>query len=188
MPNFGFFSAKEDIPLIADYLLRTGCRLFPSRSAVNENLVEITTTLEVCQLSTPAYGGSVFLMVYIPGSGGQVRISRIDIKSREYQPGDYYYLAEGWGMPLLVLNIEDHKKQTLSASNLGCNSESRASFYDSTYTHLGKASEWEWPVIEKYQSALKYHFSKKLAVEKIGPRLLLPGASTVHQSGYKLLG
>lgn len=187
MPNFGFFASDSDIPLVTEYLLASGGKIFDTKSEINELPVEFLSTAEILEHHKNSIYHCLSIAVWYPPGKGKVLFTRIDLSNNlKYKIGDFYHCTEGWALIFIHFGGTDQKSRILSASNLSVNSEKRALGWEQTITRLGAVSDWDWRAIEKYSRAFSYHIAKKLAVEKIGAKPVLPGAFELRKDGYEL--
>lgn len=187
MPNCSFFASDLDIPLVTDYLLASGCKIYDTKSEINELLVEFHSTAEILEHHQNSMYHNLSIAIWYPPGRGKVLFTRIDLsQNSQYKIGDFYHCTEGWALIFLSFGGTDLNRKTLSASNFGVNSEKRALNWEQTITKFGAVSDWDWRAIEKYSRAFSYHVAQKLAVEKIGANPVLPGAAQLRKDGYKL--
>lgn len=187
MPNFGFFASESDVPLVTDYLLASGCKIYGTKSEINGLPEEFHSTEEILEHHRNSIYQCLSIAAWYPPGKGKVLFTRTDLsKNHQYKIGDFYHCTEGWALIFVHFGGTDLKRKILSASNFGVNSEKRAIGWEQTISRFGAVSSWDWREIEKYSRAFSYHISKKLAVEKIEAKPVLLGASKLRNDGYKL--
>lgn len=175
MPNCDFYAAGEDFRRILDFVFdQRGWTLVELASLPDEPLRRFGSSDEVLsaydldksdalmQLHAPEMGGSVVErpIVFRPGAMGTA-VGRTN--------------AEGWG--LIQLFLRATRDGVIGLSHTNHNSQTRArAWAPVAYPHLGAVDGWNWQEVERVSRRLN-HQVRRLAVDRSGSRVILPGAA-----------
>lgn len=182
MPNCDFYAAGDDVGLIVEFVLReTSCRIFESYSVVGRRLREFTSFDEFAALQK-APNERVHLLSLWPMSANEnPRIRRFGV-SLKGQPRSWRETPEGWG--LIQLQFFGVRGRSLSPSHTNHNTAARAAKWYPTYPELGKPSAWDFAAVMRESSRLN-RFIRSLAVDRLGSRVVLPGAAALFEVGVE---
>jgi hypothetical protein len=187
MPNCDFYAANLDHRAILEWLLANReCDIYElnSRPGVETVRFEKWDDFEATyQFSYwEAIPCSMLLQLYVHSAKGAVSHRRIELK---HAPPDkaFRHATEGWG--LIQLYLEAPRKGILRASHTNHNSATRANNWRDTINDMGEPEDWDWPEVTSFSRRLNT-FIRKLAVDKIGSRPILPGANQQRLFGTTL--
>ncbi len=190
MPNLDFYAADEDYdPIVSFVLSEPRFRLFESYSRPDQELVEIKSREHFRAHFSPELNGkgtSILLQLFTVGGGGEPLLRRIELKPGALGNAKFRFACEGWG--LIQLCFELPKQKVLRPSHTNHNSEKRALAWVGTYEdQLGSPTRWDWKEVERASRQLNT-FIRRLSVEKVGSRLVLPTALRLRGDGLKFIG
>ena len=190
MPNLDFYAAYEDHDPILDFIFSSEkFRVFESYSRLDHGLVEFKSAehfREHFGSGGPGETTSILLQLFTKAGCGEPLIRRIKLKPGALGNAKFRFTCEGWG--LIQLHIETPRQNLLRPSHTNHNSEKRALAWAPTYRdELGEPSEWDWAEIERASRKLD-SFIRRLSVEKVGSRPVLPVARKVRDAGVKFIG
>lgn len=178
MPNCDFYAANLDHRAILEWLLANGeCDIYElnSRPGMETVLFEKPQDFEkTYQFSEwEAIPSGMHLQLYVRKAKGSVGHRRIELKHAPPEKA-FRYTTQGWG--LIQLYLEAPRKGILQASHTNHNSETRAKNWRDTISDMGEPEDWDWAEVTSFSRRLNT-FIRKLAVDKIGSRPILPGAN-----------
>ena len=172
VPNLDFYAVGADHAAVLDVVFELGVfRVFEEYSRPDEQLREFTAADQV-----PAARVEQFLALYVVGSGPEPVARRIDLRPGNVL-GDaaFRYQFEGWGLIQLDLGSFDVDSGELRRSHTNHNNEKRALKW-SQATDAVDLGQWDWTLITRASNKLN-RVIRSLAVQKIGPRPVLPRAA-----------
>lgn len=190
MPNCDFWAFGDDHRVILDYIFAAGeCRVFESYSVPDQELVEFRSLIDFqdrFRIESWDDGPSetMLLQLYPNGACGKFMINRFALDPRKCNGATFRYRCEGWG--LVQLYLEAPYRNVLRESHTNHNSDKRAAAWEATYPEFGPASDWNWQVLTSFSRHLN-RFIHKVAVDKIGSRVVLPNAKRFLASTGKLV-
>jgi hypothetical protein len=190
MPNLDFYAADEDYdPIVGFVFSDEKFRVFESYSRPDQELVEIKSREHFWEHFSPELSHkntSILLQLFAIGGGGQPLFHRIKLKPGALGDAKFRFACEGWG--LIQLYLEFPKQKMLRASHTNHNSEKRAYAWAGTrQDQLGSPAKWLWREIERASRQLNA-FIRRLSVEKVGSRPVLPTAQRLRDAGLKFIG
>jgi hypothetical protein len=190
MPNLDFYAAGEDYEPIVNFVLtEERFRVFESYSRPDQALVEIKSFehfREHFSLELNGRNTLILLQLFAAGGSGEPLFRRIELKQGAMGNAKFRFACEGWG--LIQLQFALPKQQMLRPSHTNHNSEKRAIAWAGTFQdRLGSPTKWAWKEIERASRQLNT-FIRKLSVEKVGSRPVLPNALQLRDGGTKFIG
>lgn len=190
MPNCDFYAALEDHEQLLDWLFREGsCEILESYSELEKPLTQFGSTGEVLKVFERRYAtgrqvDSVGLALYVIGSGPRPIIRRIALNPSSCDGATFRFVAEGWG--LIGLSLQSVSEIGLRCSNTNHNSRLRAEKWAQVSDLLGNPDVWDFAKVTSCSARINREIRKR-AVDKIGGRVVLPGARSLRNSGVRLL-
>lgn len=182
MPNCDFYAAGDDARPIVEFILReTSCRIFELSSAPGRRLREFTSFAELVAVRKPRQSWPPLLALWPMAANENLRIRRSTI-AMNGRPRSWREELEGWG--LIQLYFGGVRGRSLSPSHTNHNTAARAAKWRSTYPELGKPSAWDFTAVTRESSRIN-RFIRSLAVDTLGPRLVLPGARALFMVGVE---
>lgn len=176
MPNLDFYAADGDWRAVVGAVFETGLfRVFEADSQPGADLREFSAAADV-----PDCRQGRSLMLFVSGSGPEPLASRIDLESDGSDAADFRYTCEGWG--LIQLDYGGPWRGELRRSRTNHNTAKRADAWAATYPELGDPADWDWSAVTKASSRLNRAI-RRLAVDTIGPRPVLPHAAELMARG-----
>ncbi len=182
MPNCDFYAAGDDTQPIMEFILReTSCRVFELNSAPGRRLSEFTSFAELAAVRKPRQAWPPLLTLWPMSANANLRIRRSTVAMKG-QRRSWREELEGWG--LIQLYFGAVQGRSLSPSHTNHNTAARAAKWRATYPELGKPSAWDFAEVTRESSRIN-RFIRSLAVDKLGPRLVLPGAKALFMVGVE---
>jgi len=96
--------------------------------------------------------GTAFLFVAYPEMRGHPVQRTINLDTERVPGHKIRYTWEGWGLISVLLTNEVELNQP---SRIAANSEKRALKWESTYSHLGRPSSWNWKEVASHKLRLQ---------------------------------
>ena len=188
MPNTYFFAYGSDvIPIVEAAFEIEGCRVFEAYSAPESNLNEFCSAESLneflnAEAQDAAFKPSCHLAVWPSAANSKVPIETFALDPKACRGKTWRQRLTGWGVIFLLSS--GVQKGTLGCSSLGVNSEARALGWEATYhSQMGPVAAWNWRLVAKTHRRLSYVINRKLAVEKVEGRAVLPEASRLLREG-----
>jgi hypothetical protein len=186
MPNCDFYAVGDDHRAILEFLIEDGsCRIFemysPFGQRVKEfhNLTDFRARYDFRDWHLGC-NESILLQLYAHDSSAKVAFERIELDPKRCQGATFRYKTVGWG--LVQLYLEPVRRNKLHSSHTNHNSEKRARAWEETSPELGPVARWNWKSVTSFSRRLN-SFIRKLAVFKIGSRVVLPQADALRNQG-----
>lgn len=169
MPNLDFYAVDDDWPAVLDIVFGLALfRVWEAYSRPGHDLREFRTTDEIVE------AGGDYLVLLVTGAGPEPRVRRIDFAPGVSEAG-FRYTCEGWG--LIQLHYGGFfKERELRWTHTNHNTEKRALTWAPASPELGDPAAWNWKAITSASGRLNRAI-RRLAVDKIGPRPVLPAAA-----------
>src|SRR2546426_11648858 len=135
-------------------------------------MVAARHALGICAGTAP----SVLLSLWpVRASSSAVHQRRIALVPAKCQGATFRWTIEGWG--LITMQLGGSSLVGLVASHTNHNSAERARKWEQTLNRtLGSVSAWDWPEVSRVSRRLNRQI-RKLAVSKVGSRVVLPDAA-----------
>ena len=188
MSNTYFYAYGLDVvPIVEAALEIEGCRVFEAYSAPEASLTEFRSAEDLKEFLVAAAEGETFqpsshLAVWPSASNAEVSIETYALDPKACQGKTWRQRVSGWGV--VFLHSPGLQKGTLGCSTLGVNSRARALGWEGIYHgQMGPVAAWDWRLVAKAHRRLSYVVNKKLAVEKVKGRSVLPEASRLLREG-----
>ena len=190
MPNLDFYAADEDYePIVSFVFSDEKLRVFESYSRPDRGLVEIKSREHFWEHFSPEISGknaSILFQLFTVGGGGEPLFRRIELKPGPLGDAKFRFACVGWG--LIQLQFELPRQKMLRPSHTNHNSEKRAlAWAQTSEDRLGSPTKWVWKEIERASRQLNT-FIRRLSVEKVGSRPVLPTALRLREEGLKFIG
>jgi hypothetical protein len=190
MPNCDFYAALEDHASLLDWLFRDGrCEVFESYSEFEQPLAQFGSASEVLKLFERRYTNgrqvdSVGLALYVAASGPQPIIRHIALNPSSCGGATFRFTLEGWG--LIGIDLQIASDSGLRCSHTNHNSRLRAEKWVGVSDRLGSPDDWDFAKVTSYSARMNREIRKR-AVDKLGSRVVLPGAKHLFEEGVRLL-
>ena len=192
MPNCDFYAAGDDLTNVLEVVFSLDdFRVFESYSPFDQELKEFKNPKEVSERYSlgecRGTGHSVLLSLFPlrAASPTSVRQHRISLQPEKCEGATFRWTVEGWG--LIALHLGGASSAGIVGSHANHASESRARKWEPTYEdRSGSVGEWDWSEVSRASGRLNRRI-RKLAVSKIGSRVLLPEAARLIERGVKAL-
>lgn len=182
MPNCDFYAANDDVRLIVEFVLReTSCRIFELNSEPGRKLREFSAFSQLAALRKRGTVWPPLLALWPMAANENVRVRRFTVATKG-RPRSWREELEGWGLIQLYLGAV--RGRSLSPSHTNHNTAARAAKWRSTYPELGKPSAWDFAAVTRESSRLN-RFIRSIAVDRLGRRVVLPGAAALFEVGVE---
>ena len=182
MPNCDFYAAGDDVGRIVEFVLReTSCRVFELSSAPGRRLQEFTSVAALAAVRKPRQTWPPLLTLWPMSANETLRIRRTTFALKG-QRRSWREELEGWG--LIQLYFSSVQGRSLSPSHTNHNTAARAAKWYPTYPELGKPSAWDFAAVTRESSRIN-RFIRSLAVDRLGSRIVLPGAAALFEVGVE---
>ncbi|MCU0702006.1 MAG: hypothetical protein MUC96_36350 [Myxococcaceae bacterium] len=179
MPNCDFYAAGDDHARIVDFVLcETSCRVFELMSEPGRRLREFTSGAVSAR---PDESGGRLLALWPVRANPKVCIER----TRLLRPGrraSWRERLSGWG--LIQLDLSSPRGRSLAPSHTNHNTAARAARWRTTYPELEPPSAWDFDEVTRTSARIN-RFIRSLAVTRLGPRVVLPGAAALFSVGVE---
>lgn len=183
MPNCDFYAAGDDHRLIIEFVLaETSCRVFELSSEANEKLKEFRSFGELQSIQRGGGKWPPLLKLWPVSANPKVEIEKKKFAATETRPAWTREELQGWGT--IQLYLEAPMEGGLRPSHTNHNSKRRAERWEPTYPELPSAEMWDFAAVSRESGRLN-RFIRKLAVGKLGSRVVLPAAQTLFDAGTR---
>ena len=92
------------------------------------------------------------LVVHYPDMAGRLALTRHALDPEKCDGHTYRYIAEGWGLIFVYLQISPTGKLE---SFVSANSEKRALAWEPTYPEMDPPGTWDWPAVGRHVRRLQ---------------------------------
>jgi hypothetical protein len=190
MPNCDFYASFEDHEPLLDWLFSDArCKVFEAYSGLDQPLADLRSSRDVLKLFDARYTNgrpfdSVGLALYVVGSGPRPIIRRIALKSSSCGGATFRFTVEGWG--LILMTLQTVSDAALRCSDTNHNSKARAEKWAGVSDRLGSPHEWDFVKVASYSARINREIRRR-AVDKMGSRVVLPGAHRLRAEGIRFL-
>lgn len=177
MPTTYFYAADEDVRLLLELAIhgKHPCQVFETQSQVNSELLEFRSAEEALAHCDNCVGTLRMFALLPEGAGALPVLTRMELRGPSYDPGDFDYRCEGWGLIHLKIGRTHHGRR--ETSTMSYNTRARALAWSDAYARLGDADDWNWPAVTRCARWMSDHI-RRAAPSRFGSRPVLPGAST----------
>ena len=181
MPHLAFYALPVDIGQIARFALdEAGCDIFERRSRPDCTLRKFGTAEEVVAAAEDSNGG-LSLSLYAPTMRGSFTIERIAFQSDAVPGKSWAEQLSGWG--LISVECTKPMGERLGPSSMNHNTEKRARTWEATYSELPPVAVWDFAEVARISRRVNHHVRTRLAVRKVGSRVVLAAADEWERSG-----
>jgi hypothetical protein len=182
MPNCDFYAADDDHRLIIEFVLaETSCRVFELSSEANEKLREFRSFAELQSINRKGVWPPL-LNLWPVSANPKVKIGKTKFAATGTRRAWTREELQGWGT--IQLYLQSPREGGLRPSHTNHNSKRRAERWAPTYPEQPSVEGWDFAAVNR-ESGLLNRFIRKLAVDKLGSRVVLPGAQTLFEAGTK---
>jgi hypothetical protein len=192
MPNLDFYAVDQDFDEVLGFVFATSaCRVFEAYSPPDTELAEFHSVEEIrARYPLGTCRGrvhSAHLMLWPIKASTAVFVGRIDLKPGSCGGATHRYRVEGWG--LIQLALGGRGPEGIVVSHTNHNSAARATAWESSpyADRLGPVSAWDWAEVTRASRQLNNHVRRRLAVDKVGSRSVLPCAAEALAAGTRAL-
>jgi hypothetical protein len=184
MPNCDFYGVEEDFDQILDFVFaQPGWVLVELSSAPDQALRTFRSRVELTAVHEVGTAQALFNL-HASSMAAPIVERRVTFKPGAVPGALGRTDSAGWGLIQLYLGPTVDGEIRLSHSNH--NSRTRALAWESLYLDdLGPVQAWDWNEVERVSSRLN-RFIRRIAVDKVGSRVILPGAARTWASGFTL--
>jgi hypothetical protein len=167
--------------LVLDFIFeQDGWVLHELSSRGDHDVRVFRATIDVCAAFSIGRTPTHF-QLHAPEMGGRVQYRRITFDPEIVKGATFRYSTEGWGLIQVYLGML-RDDGTLTSSHTNHNSEVRAQTWSHTYRDDPSPDEWNWAGVKRVSGKL-VRFIRKLAVDKLGSRPILPAAHAARCDG-----
>jgi len=190
MPNCDWYATPTDNKPILDFIFEEKIfDVYENASEYKQPLKRFNSTQEVLAQFNNRYPNgklwhSVYLQLYVKGSGPPFKATRISLKPQKCDGATYRYAAKGVG--LIQFYIEKCEAGKLRNSHTNHNSKKRAEKWAGVAFDFNEVDRWDFDLINKVSSRLNRQIRKQ-QVAKFGPRVVFQQASELWKNGTELI-
>ena len=185
--RYDFFADEEDKLTLLSYIFNeTDLQVFDLSSKYGEGIKEYPTVDEITScfnLKDETLQGAYF-QLWSPRFKGKAEFRKIELDPRRCNGHTFRYATEGWG--LIQLYLHGINGDRLKASHIGHFNQAGAAKWAAVNKAKGPVDLWDWNVIQKTSSHLKYLIHKKLSVKTLGSCGVMAGAERLERKGLIL--
>lgn len=102
---------------------------------------------EFASVQAARRGGSVFLALHFPDTGGEARIRRIALNPQKARGATYRYCVDGWGLVWVYLAVGT---PVSVISYVSANPEARAYAYAEVSQDREPVADWDWASVARH--------------------------------------
>ena len=180
MPNCDFYAADDDHRLIIEFVLaETSCRVFELSSEANEKLRKFRSFAELQSAKRKGVWPPL-LNLWSVSANPKVKVEKTKFAATKTRPAWTREELQGWGP--IQLYLESPREGELRPSHTNHNSKKRAERWAPTYPEQPSVGGWDFATVNRESGRIN-RFIRKLAVGKVGSRVVLPGAQALFVAG-----
>lgn len=182
MPGCDFYAAGVDVRLLVEFVLgNTSCRVFEASSRLGRRLREFGS-FDALRAGVPREDWPPRFALWPISANAKVRVRRVRVAASGRRRASWREEPEGWGV--IQLALVGVSGRSLGPSRTSHNSAARAARWRATYPELGPVSAWDFDAVTR-ESARLVRFIQAKAVDRLGPRPVLPGAAALFEVGVE---
>jgi len=181
-----FADAADKMELLNFIFAETPLHVYDHYSVYGEEIREYHSINDITSCFDLQNGGanSAAFQLWSETFKAKPVFQKISLNPKYCNGHTFRYATGGWGLIQLYFGGIQHG--CLHHSHIGHFSEKGALKNEGITKEYGKVSSWDWKEVESIGNKLRYHISKKLAVNKAGSEPILKGAEELRLGGTTL--
>lgn len=182
--NLDFFADADDkIELLNFIFNETGLQVYDHYSDHSAEIRQYHSASEIISKFDLQNGGAHIAGFQLWSETFKAKpiFSKITLDPKRCHGHTFRYSTNGWGLIQVYFGGLQHN--CLLHSHIGHFNEKGALKHEGINKEFGKVGSWDWKEIESMGNKLRYHISKKLAVNKLGACPVLKGAEDLRRNG-----